>query len=125
LLASALLFETAEARQILPGAIRNDILPTHPDETVVDANIADFPESVDDPINELPPTSGLPCSAPFTKSFVNVNIPGGIFEKTPFLGFSIKMAGTCVFPLCCKAETHADNTTESEMDAANPVGKGR
>jgi hypothetical protein len=34
------------------------------------------------------------------------------------------MAGTCVFPLCCKAETHADNTTESEMDAANRLGKG-
>jgi hypothetical protein len=28
------------------------------------------------------------------------------------------MAGTCVFPLYCKAETHADNTTESKMDAA-------
>jgi hypothetical protein len=36
------------------------------------------------------------------------------------------MAGTsCVFPLCCtKADTPADNTTESEMDAANRVGKG-
>jgi hypothetical protein len=34
------------------------------------------------------------------------------------------MSGTCVFPLCCKAEAPADNTTESEMDAANRVGKG-
>jgi hypothetical protein len=80
---------------------------------------------VDDPIDQLPQTSGLPRSAPFTESFVDaINLPGGIFEKTPFLGFSIEMAGTCVFPLCCKAETHADNTTESEMDAANRVGKG-
>jgi hypothetical protein len=34
------------------------------------------------------------------------------------------MAGTCVFPLCCKADTNADNTTESGMDAANRAGKG-
>jgi hypothetical protein len=78
----------------------------------------DFPESVDDPIDQLPQSSGLPGFAPFTECFVDDNLPGGIFEKTPFLGFSIEMAGTCVFPLCCKADTPADNTTESEMDAA-------
>jgi hypothetical protein len=123
--ASALLFETAEARQVLLGAIHNDILPTLRDETLGDANVADFPESDDNRINQLPPTSGLPRSAPLTESFVDASLPGGIFEKTPFLGFSIEMAGTCVFPLCCKAETQADNTTESEMDAANNrVGKG-
>jgi hypothetical protein len=92
-------------------------------ESKIDADIIAFPESVDDPINQLPSTSGLPRSAPFTERFVDANLPGGIFEKTPFLGFLIEMAGTCVFPLCCKAETHADNTTESEMDAANRVGK--
>jgi hypothetical protein len=122
--ASALLFETKEAHQVLPGATHNDHIPTLPDETFVDANITAFPESVDDPIDQLPQTSGLPRSAPFTESFVDANLPGGIFEKTQFLGFSIEMAGNCVFPLCCKAETHADNTTESEMDAANRVGTG-
>jgi hypothetical protein len=72
IVASALLFETDKARQVLPGAIRDDVLhtlpeePTLPDETVVDADIANFPESVDDPINQLPPTSSLPRSAPFT-----------------------------------------------------------
>jgi hypothetical protein len=35
------------------------------------------------------------------------------------------MAGTtCVFPLCCKADTNVDNTTELEMDAANRAVKG-
>jgi hypothetical protein len=130
IVASALLFETDEARQVLPGAIRDDTPisipkePSLPDETVVDAKIATFPESVDDPINQLPTSSSLPRTAPFTESFVDDNLPGGIFEKIPFLGFTIKMAGTCLFPLCCKAETHADNTTESEMDAANRLGKG-
>jgi hypothetical protein len=117
IVASALLFETDEARQVLPGAIRDDVPhslpkePPLPDETLVDAEIATFPESVDDTINQLPTSSSLPRSAPFTESFVDANLPGGIFEKTPFLGFTIEMAGTCVFPLCCKAETRADNTT--------------
>jgi hypothetical protein len=66
----------------------------------------------------------LPRSAPFTESFVDANLSGGIFEKTPFLGFTIEMSGTCVFPLCCKAKTPAGNTTESEMDAAIRVGEG-
>jgi hypothetical protein len=123
-IASALLFETAEARQVLPGAIHTDHIPHLPDEATVDADIAQFPKSVDDPIAHLPQTSGLPCSAPFTESFVDANLPGGIFEKTLFLGFTIEMSGTCVFPLCCKAETPAGNTTESKMDAANRVGKG-
>jgi hypothetical protein len=54
---------------------------------------------------------------------VDANLPGGIYEKTPFLGFSIEMADTCVFALCCKADTPADNTTESEMDVGNRAGK--
>jgi hypothetical protein len=108
---------------VLPGAIRQDTLHFLPDGPVVDNDIAEFPESVDDPIDQLPRPSGLPRSAPFTESFVDANLPGGIYEKTPFLGFSIKMVGTCVFPLCCKADTPADNTTESEMDAANRSGK--
>jgi hypothetical protein len=119
-IASALLFETDEVRQVLPGAIRQDTLPFLPDESTVNQDIADFPESVDDPINQLPRPSGLPRSVPFTESFVDANLPGGIYEKTPFLGFSIVMAGTCVVPLCCKAETSAGNTTESEMDAVDP-----
>jgi hypothetical protein len=122
-IASALLFETEEAQQVLPGANRPDTLPFLPDESTVDQDIADFPESVDDPIDQLPRPSGLPRSAPFTESFVDANLPGGIYEKTPFIGFSIEMAGTYVFPLCCKADTPAGNTTESEMDAANRNGK--
>jgi hypothetical protein len=125
MVASALLFETVEARQVFPGAIRPDDVPHLPDEATVDADIAQFPESVDDPIGHLPPPPGLPCSAPFTESFVDANLPGGIFEKPLFLGFTIEMSGTCAIPLCCtKAETPAGNTTESEMDAANRVGKG-
>jgi hypothetical protein len=122
-IASALLFETDEARQELPGAIRPDSLPFLPEESTVDQDIADFPESVDDPIDQLPRPSGLPRSAPFTESYVDANLPRDIYEKTPFIGFSIEMAGTCVFPLCCKADTPAGNTTESEMDAANRNGK--
>jgi hypothetical protein len=76
---STLIFETEEARQVLPGAVREDILHTLPDESVINADKAAFPESVDDSINQLPPTSGLPTSAPFTKSFVDVKPPGGIF----------------------------------------------
>jgi hypothetical protein len=110
---------------VLPGAKRPEEIPLLPDESTVDRDIAEFPESVDDPIDQLPQSSGLPPrSAPFTDCFVDANLPGGIFEKIPFLGFSIEMAGTCVFPLCCKADTPADNTTESEMDDANHVGKG-
>jgi hypothetical protein len=91
-IASALLFETEEARQVLPGAIRQDTLPFLPDESTVDQDITDFPESVNNPIDQLPRPSGLPRSAPFTESFVDANLPGGIYEKTPFLGFSIEMA---------------------------------
>jgi hypothetical protein len=120
-IASALLFETEEVRQIFSGSIRQDTLHFLPDESTVNQDIADFPESVDDPIDQLSRPSGLPRSPP--ESFVDANLPGGIYEKTPFLGFSIEMAGTCVFPLCCKADTPAGNTTESEMDAANRSGK--
>jgi hypothetical protein len=108
----------------LPGAIIQDTLPFLPDKSTVNQDIANFPESVDDPIDQLPRPSGLLRSAPFTESFVDdANLPGGIYEKTPFLGFSIEMAGTCVFPLCCKADTPAGNSTESEMDAANRSAK--
>jgi hypothetical protein len=124
-IASALLFErTAEAHQVLPGAIHTGHIAHIPDEVTVDADIAQFPESVDDPIAHLPQPSGLPRSAPLTKSFVDANLPRGIFEKTLFLGFTIEMSGTSVFSLCYKSETPAGNTTESEMDAANRVGKG-
>jgi hypothetical protein len=68
--ASALLFETDEARQVLPGAIRKDELPIIPEESVVDDDIAAFPESVDDPIDQLPRPSGLPRSAPFMESLL-------------------------------------------------------
>jgi hypothetical protein len=121
--ASATILETKEVRQVLPGVKRTTENPILPDESVVDQDIVDFPESVDDPIDQLPQSSGLPRSAPFTECFVDANLPGGIYEKTPFLGFSIEMAGTCVFALCCKAETPADNTTESEMDAGDRAGK--
>jgi hypothetical protein len=80
---SALLFETEEARQVLPGAIRQGELPFLPYESVVDNNIAEFPESIGDPIDQLLRPSGLPRSAPFTESFVDADLPGGIFEKKP------------------------------------------
>jgi hypothetical protein len=51
---------------------------------IVDTNIAAFPESVNDPIDKVPRSSGLPWSAPFTECFVDANLPGGIFENTPF-----------------------------------------
>jgi hypothetical protein len=54
---------------------------------------------------------------------VDANLPGGIFEKTPFVGFAISMSGTCVFTHCRKAATPAENTTEAEMDAANQLGR--
>jgi hypothetical protein len=108
---------------MFPVAIRQDTLPFLSDESTIDQDIADFPESVDDPIDQLPRPSGLPRSAPFTESFVDANLPGGNYEKTLFLGFSIEMAGTCVFPLCCKADAPSGNTTESEMDTANRNGK--
>jgi hypothetical protein len=120
--ASASIFETKEVRQVLPGVKRADKNPILPDESIVDRDIAEFPKSVDDPIDPLPQSSGLTRFAPFTECFVDANLPGGIYEKTPFLGFSIEMAGTCVFALCCKAETPANNTTESEMDAGNRAG---
>jgi hypothetical protein len=55
---------------------------------------------------------------------VDANLPGGIFEKTPYLGFAISMSGTCIFPFCRKCDTATENTTEAEMTAANHLGKG-
>jgi hypothetical protein len=52
--ASASIFETKEVRQVLPGAKRADENPILPDESIVDRDIAEFPESVDDPIDQLP-----------------------------------------------------------------------
>jgi hypothetical protein len=61
--------------------------------------------------------------APYTESFVDANLPGGIFEKTPYLGFAISMSGTCVYPFCRKCDTATENTTEAEMTAGNHLGK--
>ena len=68
-------------------------------------------------------TFGPSSAAPYTESYVDANLPGGIFEKTHFLGFAISMSGTCVFTHCRKADTPAENTTEAEMDAGNQLGK--
>jgi hypothetical protein len=69
-------------------------------------------------------TSFAPDSkAPYTESFVDANLPGGIFEKTPYLGFAVSMSGTCVFPFCRKCDTATKNTTEAEMTAGNHLGK--
>jgi hypothetical protein len=48
---------------------------------------------------------GPDSKAPYTESFVDANLPGGIFEKTPYLGFAISMSGTCIFPFCRKCDT--------------------
>jgi hypothetical protein len=82
-----------------------------------------------DPDAFIPGTSadtsfGPDSQAPYTESFVDANLPGGIFEKTPYLGFAISMSGTCVFPFCRKCDTATENTTEAEMTAANHLGKG-
>jgi hypothetical protein len=70
-------------------------------------------------------TSFGPASqAPYTESWVDASLPGGIFEKTPYIGFGICMSGTCVFSPFCKAPALAENTTEAEMDAGNQNGKG-
>jgi hypothetical protein len=104
--ASALLFETNEARQVLPGAIRDDVLhtlpeePTLPDETIVDAEITNFPESGDDPINQFPSSLSLPRSAPFTESFVDVNLPGGIYLRKPLSWASLSKWQVLVYFLC-------------------------
>jgi hypothetical protein len=66
---------------------------------------------------------GPDSPAPYTESFVDANLPGGIFEKTPYLGFSVSMSGTCVFPYCRKSDTAVENTTEAEMTAGNHLGK--
>jgi hypothetical protein len=67
---------------------------------------------------------GPSSAAPYTESYVDANLPGGIFEKTPFVGFAISMSGTsCVFTHCRKADTPAENTTEAEMDAGNQLGR--
>ncbi len=66
---------------------------------------------------------GPSSSAPYTESYVDANLPGGIYKKTPFVGFAISMSGTCVFTHCRKADTPAENTTKAKMDAANQLGR--
>ena len=88
-------------------------------------------EFTPDPQSEIPFEPGLDTttrfgpslSAPYSESYVDANLPGGIFEKTPFVGFAISMSGTCVFTHCRKAATPAENTTEAETDAANRLGR--
>jgi hypothetical protein len=59
--ASTLIFETKEVRQVLPVAKRGKEIPLLPDESTVDQDIADFPESFDVVrIDQLPKSSGLP-----------------------------------------------------------------
>jgi hypothetical protein len=76
-----------------------------------------IPSTADD--NSFGPDS----QAPYTESFVNANLPGGIFEKTTYPGFLVCMSGTCVFPCCRKSEFATENTTAAEMTAANHLGK--
>jgi hypothetical protein len=66
LVASASIFGTKEVCQVSPGVKRAKEIPMLPDESTVDRNIAEFPKSVDDPIAQLPQSSGLPRSSPFT-----------------------------------------------------------
>jgi hypothetical protein len=51
LVASTLIFETDEVHQVLPGAKRPEEIPLLPDESTIDRDIAEFPESIDDPID--------------------------------------------------------------------------
>ena len=125
-----------------------DLLPSHHDFSVASLSITDnetivrvppnlpaklrntLDHIISDPDTSIPghaattATSFGPASqAPYTESWVDASLPGGIFEKTPYIGFGICMSGTCVFPLCRKAPTPAENTTEAEMDAGNQNGK--
>jgi hypothetical protein len=81
LVASTLIFETEEVHQVLPGAKHTEEIPLLPDESTVDRDIADFPESVDNPIDQLPQSSGLPRSAPFTSCFVDANLSQGEYSR--------------------------------------------
>jgi hypothetical protein len=65
---------------------------------------------------------GPGSQAPYTESFVDANLPSGIFEKTPYLGFAVSMSGTCAFPFCRKYDTATENTTEAEMTTGNHLG---
>jgi hypothetical protein len=125
-----------------------DHLPSHHDFSVASVSIKDnetivrlppnlpanlqntLDHIISDPDTAIPGhaattvTSFGPASqAPYTESWVDASLPGGIFEKTPYIGFGICTSGTCVFPLYCKAPTPAKNTTEPEMDAGNQNGK--
>jgi hypothetical protein len=75
------------------------------------------------PSTQADTSFGPDSKAPYTESFVDANLPGGIFEKTPYLGFAVSMSGTCVFPFCRKCDTATENTTEAEMTAGNHLGK--
>jgi hypothetical protein len=50
---------------------------------------------------------------PYTETWVDTSLTGGVFEKTPYIGFGILcMSGTsCVFPLCRKTPTCFQNTS--------------
>jgi hypothetical protein len=39
--------------------------------------------------------SGPSSAAPYIDSYIDANLPGGIFAKIPFIGFAISMSGTC------------------------------
>jgi hypothetical protein len=77
-----------------------------------------------DRIKFVPPYAFIPSTiadtsfgpdmhAPYTESFIDANLPGGIFKKTP------PLFGFC--RLNCDMAT--ENTTEAEMTAGNPLGK--
>jgi hypothetical protein len=79
-------------------------VPQRPSTPHIDPD-AFIPSTTDDT------SSGPELPALYTKSFVDANLPGGIFENTPYLGFSVCMSGTCIFPFCQKSKTATKNTT--------------
>jgi hypothetical protein len=74
------------------------------DKSTTDKPLKAHPPDIDpDAFIQSTPTDtsfGPDSQAPYTESFVDANLPGGIFEKTPYLGFAVSMSGTCVFPFC-------------------------
>jgi hypothetical protein len=64
-----------------------DTIPPNKNTPHIDPD-AFVPSTIED-------TSSSPESQPlYTESFVDANLPGGIFEKTPYLGFAVSMSGT-------------------------------
>jgi hypothetical protein len=121
--ASASIFETKEVRQVLPGLKRAD------ETRFYRMSLSSTAISLSFPNPSMTPLISFHSLLAYLALLLLQNVlwmlisQGRLYEKTPFLGFSIEMAGTCVFALCCKAETPADNTTESEMDAGTRAGK--